>query len=186
MPFGKGLARTLPPSWLAAVNPELLDPLPCTVTYSPLDLHESPESVCLIQHSHRVHHKEKITRMLQTLIPGNSKIYLSPFFLLFFSSPLPSPLCSISPPLYFSLLFFSLPLLPSSSPSLQHLHCSPLSFSLFHILIRSHITASTIVTRHQLKPGTNQCIVIRCLQKQRRHSSVGCGLVLMWVRNTLC
>ena len=69
----------------------------------------------------------------------------------------------LSPPLF---LFFFI----SSSPSLQYLHCSPLSFSLFHILIRSHITASTIVTRHQLKPGTNQCIVIQCLQKQRRHS----------------
>ena len=87
---------------------------------------------------------------------------------LFFSSPLPSLLCSISPPLYFT---FYIPSSPSLPPSLQYLHCSPLSFSLFHILIRSHITASTIVTRHQLKPGTNQCIVIQCLQKQRRHSS---------------
>ena len=91
---------------------------------------------------------------------GTTK-YISFLSFLFFSSPLPSPLCSISPLLYSCSSLF---------PLLQYLHCSPLSFSLFHILVRSHITASTIVTRHQLKPHTNQCIVIQCLQKQRRHS----------------
>jgi len=112
--------------------------------------------------------------MLETHFPGNDRNALLLFPFLF------SPLLLVPPsrPPSFSFLsppFLSLLLLPFNQPSLsfilsspshQYLQCSPLSFTLFHVLIRSHIAACTIVTRHQLEPGTDQCIVVQYLQNK--------------------